>query len=512
MDAWKDGESMQEMIRFEHLCKSYGGIRALDDVSFSIHKGEVHAIVGENGAGKSTLMNILGGVRAGDSGKIFLEGQAIRFSSPIEARQRGISTVFQELMLCENLNVAGNIYLGRELRKGVGLDWKAMHAQAAEILRSYGLDFSSDTQLKELTVAQMQMLEIARALSSNAKVLILDEPTSSLTENETRKLFDHIKRLKQQGVTILFISHRLEEIFYISDRISVMRNGGYITTLETKETDMQTVVNYIAGKNLTHETVARQDRTQMPAVLEAINLSDGKIFHHISFRLHQGEILGFYGLQGSGRTEIIETIYGLRKRKSGSVRIHGKECAFRSANDAINAGIGIVTEDRKLWGIFSLMSIRENIGIIQKELIKGRLGLLSHRKMEKLAQQYSDSLHVKTDTIENRITNLSGGNQQKALIARMLSRAPEIILMDEPTRGVDVGAKAEIFTIMRKLRDQGKSMIVISSEIEEVITECDRVIVMHEGVISGELRGAQISKANILEAAFANTKNRTTEI
>lgn len=501
---------MKEIIRFEHVGKSFGGIKALDDVSFSIAQGEVHAIVGENGAGKSTLMNILSGIFENDTGKVLINGEEKKISSPLVARELGIATVFQELMLCNNLDVAGNIFLGREIKKGngIGPDWKKMREQSKQILDSYGLDISPKVELRNLTVAQQQLLEIARAMGTNAQILILDEPTSSLTENETRKLFDNIRRLKESGMTILFISHRLEEIFRITDRISVMRNGKYITTVNTDEVTQQELVDYIAGKAVRHEQIERRDFSNCEAVLEVENLSDGKMYHKVSFTLHRGEILGFYGLQGSGRTDIVETIYGLKSRTEGKIRLYGKECDFKSPRDAIQAGVGIVTEDRKQKGIFALMSVKDNITIIQKEAILNKLHMLSASKAKKLAQEFVEKISVKTASIEHKITSLSGGNQQKALIARMLSRNPDILLMDEPTRGVDVGAKAEIFAILRNLREtEGKSIIVISSEIDEIIAECDRVLVMHEGTLVGELTGDHINKTEILHLAFQDVRN-----
>lgn len=508
--AEKDGDTVnvnQEIIRFENIGKKFGGIVALEEVSFSIRKGEVHAIVGENGAGKSTLMNILGGVFPNDSGQVYIDGKAVAILNPVVSRELGIATVFQELMLCNNLDATANIFLGHELRKGLKMDWQTMRKEARKTLNDYGLRFSETTQLKKLSAAQRQLLEIARALGANAKILILDEPTSSLTENETSRLFENVKRAKEKGVTVIFISHRLEEIFRIADRISVMRNGHYITTLNTCETDIETVVNHIAGKEVCHDTVKRQDRSQAEVVLEAKNLSGGELFQNVSFQLHKGEILGFYGLQGSGRTELIETILGLRKATAGKVFVNGKETDIKSASRAIQEGMGIVTEDRKRTGIFALMSVRNNICIIHKEGIVNKLGFLKKKKGTELAEEYSRRLTVKTASINSKITTLSGGNQQKVLIARMLSMKPDIIIMDEPTRGVDVGAKAEIFKILRSLRDiEGKSIIIIDSEIEEILKECDRILVMRQGKISGELCSSEITKGNVIDAAFGTNK------
>lgn len=504
--------TQEEIIRFCNVGRKFGGIVALDDVSFSIRRGEVHAIVGENGAGKSTLMNILGGVFQNDSGSVYIDGNEVHITDPLVARELGVATVFQELMLCENLDATANIFLGHELRKGLGLDWKTMRREARKILDSYGLEFSETVQLKRLSAAQRQLLEIARALGTNAKILILDEPTSSLTENETRKLFENVRRMKEQGVTVIFISHRLEEIFQIAERITVLRNGRYITTLNASEVDQQTVVNYIAGKEVQHDTVERRDLTAAPVVLETKELSDGKMFENVSFQLHKGEILGFYGLQGSGRTELIETVFGLRKKTGGSVLVNGEEKNIRTPKQALENGMGLVTEDRKGNGIFSLMSVQNNICVIHDEQIKNSLGLLSPHKCEKLAGTYSKRLTVKTASLRSKITTLSGGNQQKVLIARVLSIQPDIIIMDEPTRGVDVGAKAEIFEILRKLREEeGKSIIIISSELEEIQAECDRILVMFRGKLQAELRDGEITKNNILDAAFGTDAHRAAQ-
>lgn len=508
--TYEGGEMLninEEIIRFEGIGKRFGGVVALEDVSFSIKKGEIHAIVGENGAGKSTLMNILGGVFVNDSGKVYIDGKSVTIANPLISRELGIATVFQELMLCNNLDAAANIFLGHELKKGLKLDWKAMRRKARKTLDDYGLDFSETTQLKKLSAAQRQLLEIARALGTDAKILILDEPTSSLTENETRRLFDNVRKAKEKGVTIIFISHRLEEIFQIAERITVMRNGRYITTLNVPETDMQTVVTHIAGKEVDHGVVNRQDKADSEVVLEAKNLSNGNLFQNISFKLHKGEILGFYGLQGAGRTEMVETLFGLRRPTEGTVFIHGKEEKIQSPSQAIQKGMGFVTEDRKRTGIFALMSVQNNICIIHRDEIVNKAGFLQKKKCEELADEYAKRLTVKTASLNSKITTLSGGNQQKVLIARMLSMNPDIIIMDEPTRGVDVGAKAEIFKILRALRDEeGKSIIIIDSEIEEIMKECDRILVMRQGKISGELLKEEITKGNIMDAAFGTNE------
>lgn len=504
MEIVIDMHESNEMIRFEGVGKRFGGVIALEDVSFSIKKGEIHAIVGENGAGKSTLMNILGGIFPNYSGKVYIDGKDVNIISPVVASGLGIATVFQELMLCNNLDAAANIFLGHEIKNGSAMDWKAMRVHARKVLNDYGLtNIPVTTPLKQLSAGQRQMLEIARALGAGARILILDEPTSSLTENETVKLFENIRKVKENGATVIFITHRLEEIFQIAERITIMRNGHYIATLNTYDADPQTVVNHIAGKVVQHKQINRKNMKNEPVVLSVEQVSDEQIVRDVSFNLHKGEILGFYGLQGAGRTELIEMIFGLRKTITGEIKLYGQCTSIKSPRDAIHYGMALVTEDRKRTGVFALMSVENNICVIHDKEIFSKTGKISLKKCRMIAEEYSKRLTVKAASLRSKITTLSGGNQQKVLIARVLSIKPDIIIMDEPTRGVDVGAKAEIFNILRALREkEGKSIIIISSELEEIQKECDRILVMHEGKLCAELIGEAINKNNILNAAF----------
>lgn len=495
---------MGDIINFKNVSKKFGGVNALTDVSFSIQKGRVHAIVGENGAGKSTLMNILSGIFQQDSGVVEYKGQETRILNPHNARMLGIATVYQELKNCQNLSVAENIFLGREEKKGIVADWKSMNEKAENILKSYGMDIGVKTQLKKLTVAQMQLLEIAKAIDLHADVLILDEPTSALTINETKKLFHNVKRLKEEGVTTLFISHRLEEVFEIADEISVLRNGSYLGTFAVDNITIDEVIRLIAGRELIAEYTkqTKQEKHFNKKVLEVKNLSLGKTVKNLSFDLYEGEILGFYGLQGSGRTELMESVFGIRNKTGGEVSIFNRKQKKLSAHNSIRNRIAMLTEDRKLSGLFFNMDINDNIAVIHdRDIVKA--GFIDTKRVSGITNEYIQKLSIKCSSLKQKVVNLSGGNQQKVIISRCLSTNPEIMIMDEPTRGVDVGAKAEIYEILKSLREkENKSIIVVSSELPEIILLCDRVVVMNNGVITGELKSSDINEEAILQFAF----------
>ena len=496
---------MQQIIQFNHISKNFGGVHALSNVSFGITTGEVHAIVGENGAGKSTLMNLLAGIFPPDSGEIMYKRKKVRFNNPAEARGMGIATVHQELRNCPNLTVSENIFLGRELTKGMVMDYRSMNQKAEQILDNYGFAANVQLPMQKLSVAQMQIVEIAKAIDLNADVLILDEPTSALTYNETEKLFTNIRKLRQNGVTILFISHRLEEIFQISDCISIMRNGKYLDTFATDAVTPKQVVKEIAGKELIAQYDAikkRKVQEKEKVVLSVEKLSGPPMVHNVNFFLYEKEILGIYGLQGSGRTDLLETVFGVAKRKTGSIRIHNNELTKGTPREAINHKMCMLTEDRKLTGVFYNMDIRDNIAIIHDKNITQR-GVISPKKTDALSKKYIAQLLIKCRNHRQFVDKLSGGNQQKVVLSRCLSVEPNIMLLDEPTRGVDVGAKSDIYELLRKLRDEnGISMIVVSSELAEIIMLCDRVLVMHNGYFTGELVGSDIVKEKILQLAF----------
>ena len=498
---------MTDIITFKEVSKNFGGTQALRNVSFSIHQGEIHSIVGENGAGKSTLMNILSGLFLQDAGQVFLKGENIRISSPHIARSHGIATVYQELKNCANLTITENIFLGREIIKGLFMDYASMNAHAHEVMDGYGLDLDVKTPMKKLSVAQMQLVEIAKAIDLEADVLILDEPTSALTVNETKKLFDNVRWLKERGVTIIFISHRLGEVFEISDRVSVLRNGDYLGTYDIDKTNTEEIIKLIAGKELLQEYSAQDKETRHTdvPVLSIKNLTHKPIIEDISFDLFEGEILGIYGLQGSGRTELLETIFGLRKRNHGSVEVDGKESDKVSVRDSIHNNIGMVTEDRKLSGVFFNMDVNDNVAIIHsKDISRG--GFINTQAVSKMTNEYIEKLSIKCSSIKQMVGGLSGGNQQKVILARVLSTDPRILLLDEPTRGVDVGAKAEIYDLLKNLRKvDNRSLVVVSSELPEIILLCDRVLVMRNGRITGELKGDDIKEEKILQFAFSES-------
>lgn len=502
---------MENLIEFNNITKKFPGVIALDNVNLSVRKGEIHTIAGENGAGKSTLMKLLAGLYPPDSGEIFFKGKRVSIPHPLTAINMGIATVYQELKLCENMNVVENIYLGRELRSRWGrIDWKTMQVKAQELLDSFGVAINPRRLVKKLTVAHMQIVEIAKAINLHADLLILDEPTSSLTIKETEILFSNLRKLKENGVTIIFISHRLEEVFEITDRISVLRDGKYLGTFEAENISPREVVTLIAGKEFIkefEENLSDEECACPEVVLEVKGLSRGKYFKDISFQLHEGEILGIYGLQGAGRTELVETIFGLYKADYGNTYIRGKKVEIESPADAIRKGFVLIPEDRRRAGLFSNMDVKDNMAVIHKKMIS-RLSFLQNAKMVNLAAEYIRKLSIKVSNLSQLVRNLSGGNQQKVIISRCLSTNPSILLMDEPTRGIDVGAKAEIYKILKNLRnEEKKAIIIVSSELQEVVAECDRVVVMCSGRISGILQGDEITKEKILQHAFSNVDN-----
>jgi ribose transport system ATP-binding protein len=500
---------MEDILVFQGISKSFPGVLALDDVNFSIRRGEIHTVAGENGAGKSTLMKILSGWYPPNAGEVLFKGKAVHIADPLAALSLGISTVYQELMLCENLSVVENIYLGREMRRGGGIDWKGMHERASTLLGGFGVRISTKALVKSLPIAHRQIVEIAKAINMNTEVLILDEPTSSLTVNETRVLFENLRKFKAQGMTIIFISHRLEEVFEITDRISVLRDGKYLGTYDAAATTPKAVISLIAGKELLKEITASEaerERECPEIALEVKGLARGRYFREVSFALHTGEMLGFYGLQGAGRTELMQTLFGLYRPSAGEILLDGKRLSLRSPRDAIGHGFAFIPEDRRREGLFANLDVKDNMAVIHGRLIT-LLTFVQNRKILAIAREYVERLSIKVTGFVQRMRNLSGGNQQKVIIGRSLSTAPRILIMDEPTRGIDVGAKAEIYKILRRLRsEERKAIVMVSSELEEVVAECDRVIVMFQGMISGELAGDEITKERVLRLAFGENQ------
>ncbi len=495
-------------MRAEGISKAFPGVQALDRVDFEAYAGEVMALVGENGAGKSTLVKILSGVYKRDSGRIYFEGKRVEIQDPYHAQLMGISTIHQELMVTPNQTVAQNIFLGREIRRrgilgALGfVDKREMERRAKELLERVGADIPPDELVKNLSVAQRQLVEIAKALSFKAKVIIMDEPTSALGPEEVEKLFEVIKQLKEQGIAIVFISHRLEEVFRIADRITILRDGklvGYMSREEaTPDKVIYLMVNRPIGDMFRKEEVVRGE-----PILEVKNLSSD-VVKNVSFTLYKGEILGIAGLVGSGRTELVRLIFGADPKKSGEILIEGKRVEINSPEDAVKLGIGLVPEDRQNQGLILKMSVRENIGItIIKKILKF-LNFVDKIKLTRISEDFVRRLNIKTPSVFEKVLYLSGGNQQKVVLSKWLASEPKILILDEPTRGIDVGAKAEIHAIMSQLAKSGISIIMISSEMPEVLAMSDRILVMSEGKIVAEVPRREATQEKIMAYASGN--------
>lgn len=493
----------EAIVEFHDITKRFPGTQALDAVSFSVRRGEVHALVGANGAGKSTLMNILGGQFRADEGQIVLEGTPVTFANPYQAIQAGVSIVYQELKLCDNLTAAQNIFLGSEIVSRSGrLDWRTMKRRSREVLASIEAGVEPDDSMRDLSVGKRQMVEIARALNQKSKIVVLDEPTSALSYHDAEHLFSQLDALREAGITVIFISHRIDEVFRISDRITVLRDGRYQGTFATPETTREHVVSLIAGKDLSAELaghsgeVARGD-----VVLSVRDLARGRYFSDVAFELHSGELLGIYGLQGAGRTEILECLFGLARPDNGTIAINGRETVFRSTAAAIDSGLALVPEDRRGVGIFPNLSVQDNLNsAVPEGIVRG--GFLRNSAMAALTTRYRDAFSIKMAGLRQPIINLSGGNQQKVIIAKWLSKEPRILLLDEVTKGIDVGAKAEIYRLIRELKKQGLAILMVSSEIDEVMAECDRTLVMWSGRIVGEMTQQEMTRQRLLAMAM----------
>lgn len=489
-----------ELLRLNRITKIFPGTVALSDVSFSVNKAEIHAIVGENGAGKSTLMNIISGSLTPDNGEIYLEGKKVIIRSPRDAQGLGISIVHQELALCPHLSVAENIYIGRLPQKSIKLvDYPRLNKMSKDILSLFDeVKIKPTDRVSDLNVAQQQIVEIAKAITFNCKLLILDEPTSALSEADAAVLFKIIRDLKAKGISILYISHRLREIFELADRITILRDGRYITTLNKNETNPDQVVNLMVGREI-KDMYPPKSNSIGEEILRVENLTSEKV-KNINFSLRRGEILGFAGLVGAGRTELAQTICGILPRQSGDIYLEGQRININSFEEAISYRIGYVTEDRKQFGLFLKLSVMQNVSAIHLKYDYKRL-LIDRQKEMGLSQEFVKKLNVKTSSQTQLVMSLSGGNQQKVMIAKWLAINPKILILDEPTRGIDVGAKAEIHSLLRELSKNGIGIILISSELPEIIGMCDRVLVMREGIIAGELSKDQITEENIMQLA-----------
>jgi len=487
------------VLRLEDIVKTFPGVRALDGVSLSIMPGEVHALMGENGAGKSTLMKVLGGIHQPNEGKIFVDEQPVVMNGPLDAKAKGIVFIHQELSLAEELSVAENIYLGELPRKRFGLvDWTKLEAKTNVILEKLKVGFSAKTRVGDLSIANQQMVEIARALTVDAKAVIFDEPTASLTDAEKVVLFEVISDLQAQGVGIAYISHRMEEIFKITDRISVLRDGQYQGTVVTAETNEEGVTQMMIGRKL--DLSRNESHHELGDVaLEVRGLSCGKLYQDVSFEVRRGEVVGFYGLVGAGRTEIAETLFGLRDPSAGTILMDGEEVRIHSPVDAIAKGISLVPEDRKGQGLVLGMNCRDNMTLPQVDDLKAGPFVAEGSEIA-IFDQYRDKLDIRTPGWKQTVGNLSGGNQQKIVIGKWLSMHPNVLIVDEPTRGIDVGSKSEIHNLIRELAAQGYAVIVISSEMPEVLHVSDRIIAMYSGRIMRTFTSDEVTEDNLIQA------------
>ncbi|MDR0550900.1 MAG: sugar ABC transporter ATP-binding protein [Spirochaetaceae bacterium] len=487
------------LLEMKHITKHFPGVQALSDVSLELRAGEVHALLGENGAGKSTLMKILGGIYPADSGAIFIEGKKAVINSVQDAQSYGISIIHQELALVPDMSAAENIFLGREKTRRHFVSYNEMNAAAAALLDEFELNIPPDAKIRSLTIAQQQMVEIVKSLSFNAKILVMDEPTSSLSEKDVEFLFNTIRKLKKNNTGIVYISHRMSELPVITDRVTVLRDGEYIGSRVTAQTNNDELIAMMVGRTLTNY-YTRDFITPGETVLEVKNLSDGKFLKNINFEVKRGEIVGFAGLVGAGRSEVMKCIFGIDRIREGSVFIDGAQVDIKTPDDALRLGFALVPESRKTEALYGSQSVMFNITLgALREFIRGVF--VDKTKEEGIAQTYVDMMRIKTPDFAQTIQNLSGGNQQKAVIGRSLAVKPRILILDEPTRGVDVAAKAEIYAIMNHLVKEGIAIIMISSELPEVINMSDRVIVMHEGRITGCLAREELTQEAIMRRA-----------
>ena len=497
------------ILTMKGIDKSFPGVHALDHVNLEIRKGEVHALMGENGAGKSTLMKVLTGIYTKDSGTITYEGKEVEFASPRAAQEAGIVIVHQELNMMNHLTVAQNIFIGREMMNGKLINDAKMNEEAAKLFRQLNIDINPKEKMGNLTVGKQQMCETAKAISHEAKVIIFDEPSAALTEAEIEELFKIIRDLRDKQLGIVYISHRMDEIKVITDRVTVMRDGGYVGTLITAESTKEDIINMMVGRVIyedpkQHSMVA----PDAPVVLKVEHLNAGKMVQDVSFELRKGEILGFSGLMGAGRTETARALFGADPKQSGKISVMGKdgklqEVTINSPQDAVKYGIGYLSEDRRRYGVVVQKSVTENTTLATMEEYTSGL-MINKGKEKKVTEKYINELATKTPSPDQLVVNLSGGNQQKVVIAKWLTRDSDILIFDEPTRGIDVGAKNEIYKLMNRLAAEGKSIIMISSEMTEVLRMSDRIIVMCEGKITGNIDISEATQEHIMNQATRN--------
>ena len=489
----------QNILQVQNLSKSFLGVKALDNIQFSLQKGEIHALMGENGAGKSTFMKILMGLLQPDLGEIIFEGEVLKSNNVHENLQKGISMIHQEILVVPELTVAQNIFLGRETNYRSWLNDKAINQKAQEILDAIGIKINAQTKIKNLSIAEMQMVEIAKAVSNNAKVIIMDEPTSALTDNEVAMLFKIIKDLKAKGVAIIYISHKMDEIYEITDRITVLRDGQYIATKNTNELDKNALIALMVGRQI-NDLFLENNSIKGESILSVQNLNKKGKFKDINFEVHAGEVLGIAGLMGAGRTEIARAIFGLDKYDSGEIIIKGNKVEIKSPEDAIKNGIGYVSEDRKALGFIPALSIKENISLSSLGNF-AKTWFVNASNEHEAATRLATDLKIKSTSINQKVMTLSGGNQQKVVIGKVLLTAPSLIILDEPTRGIDIGAKFEIYKLINQLTDKGIAVIMISSELPEILGMSDRVMVLSKGKQTALLSKQEATQEKIMQYA-----------
>ena len=488
------------VLALTDICKRFSGVTALDHVSFDVFAGEVHALMGENGAGKSTLMKIINGIYKADEGKIALYGEETEVSSPREAQMHGIAMIHQELNNIPYMTISENMFLGREPNHNGIVNRKKMNADTRELLKTVCLQIDPRTKMHELSVAQMQMVEIAKAISMNARIIIMDEPTSAISDKEVETLFQIIRKLREKQIAIIYISHKIQEVFEIASRITVLRDGHSIETRNANEFTRDSLIAMMVGRELTNIYPAKSKRPESTPLLEAIKLSNNNI-HDVSFTLHSGEILGIGGLMGAGRSELLETLFGVRPYTKGQLMLHGRNIRVRRPNDAIKNGFAFVTEDRARTGLNLKTSIKRDMSIVTLSTLCRPRGIIRRKKENEAVDYRVRQLNIKTPSRNKPIAKLSGGNQQKVILGRWLMSSPNIVLLDEPTRGIDVGAKYEIYTIIQQMAQDGKGIIMVSGELPELIGVCDRVLMMRDGRIQGELSGNEMTQQAMMNLA-----------
>lgn len=491
----------QNILEMENISKSYPGVRALNQVSISAKYGEVHALMGENGAGKSTLMKILSGVHSADSGIIRFCGKEVTIRNQMEALNMGISMIYQEVSSIPDLSIAENIYVGGRLPQKIRgiVDWDATYEQCSQLMKKLNLSYNPKVKMRSLSIADMQMIEIVRAISFNAKMIIMDEPTSALTEAESEKLFEFIRDLKKRGITVIIITHKLGEVFEIADRVTVLRDGEMIGTKEIADISRDQMITMMVGRDIKNVFEVK-DFKPGKVVLSVKNLNRGSKVQDISFQVREGEVLGFSGIMGAGRTETMRCIFGLDKAQSGEICINGNPIKIHSVHDTIKNGIVMVTEDRKKDGLILCRSIYENM-LLPSTFCNSKCGVLEKKKEKKLVSDFYGSLSIKAPSINTMTNQLSGGNQQKVIIAKWLLMNPKVLILDEPTRGIDVATKVEIYKLMREMNRRGVAIILVSSDMEELLGVSDRIIVMCQGHITGELEREEFDQKKVMAHA-----------